>query len=146
MDATSGITVMNTSTPCYGLFIDTNNSLYCSFFDLHKVTRIDLNENSTTPITIAGNDTDRSTSSLLNHPCGIFVDIDFTLYVADSSNHRIQRLNYGELNGTTVAGVTTANTTISLNIPTGIVLDGNGYLFIMDTDNFRIVASNFAGF
>ncbi|CAF1449730.1 unnamed protein product [Adineta steineri] len=144
-NATIGTRVMNISAPCCGLFIDTNNTLYCSLSNLNKVLKVDLTSVSSTQVMIAGNGSNGSTSSLLNSPFGIYVDTDFTLYVADSNNHRIQRFEFEESNGTTVAGATALGT-ISLNYPTGIVLDGNGYLFIMDTGNYRIVASSSAGF
>ncbi|CAF0862843.1 unnamed protein product [Adineta steineri] len=144
-NATIGTGVMNISAPCCGLFIDTNNTLYCSLSNLNKVLKVDLTSVSSTQVMIAGNGSNGSTSSLLNSPFGIYVDTDFTLYVADSNNHRIQRFGFGELNATTVAGAT-APGTITLNYPTGIVLDGNGYLFIMDTGSYRIVASSSAGF
>ncbi|CAF4151282.1 unnamed protein product [Adineta steineri] len=130
-NASIGTRVMNISAPCCGLFIDTNSTLYCSLANLNKVVKVDLISVSSTPVMVAGNGSNGSTSSLLNSPFGIYVDTDFTLF--------------GELNGTTVAGAT-APGTISLNYPTGIVLDGNGYLFIMDTGNYRIVASSSAGF
>ncbi|CAF3928853.1 unnamed protein product, partial [Adineta steineri] len=144
-NATNGTGVMNISAPCYGLFIDTNNTLYCSLADLNKVLKVDLISVSGIQMMIAGNGSSGLTSSLLDYPWGIYVDTDFTLYVADAGNHRIQCFKYGELNGTTAAGVM-ASGTISLSSPTGIVLDGNGYLFIMDTGNSRIVASSSAGF
>ncbi|CAF4179582.1 unnamed protein product, partial [Adineta steineri] len=144
-NATNGTGVMNISKPCYGLFIDTNNTLYCSLADLNKVLKVDLISVSGIQMMIAGNGSSGLTSSLLDYPWGIYVDTDFTLYVADAGNHRIQCFKFGELNGTTAAGVM-ASGTISLSSPTGIVLDGNGYLFIMDTGNSRIVASSSAGF
>ncbi|CAF1476525.1 unnamed protein product [Adineta steineri] len=145
LNATNGTRVMNISASCYGLFIDTNNTLYCSLANLNKVLKVDLTSVSSTQVMIAGNGSSGSTSLLLNSPFGIYVDTDFTLYVADSNNDRIQRFRFGELNGITIAGAT-ASGTITLNNPNGIVLDRNGYLFIMDTGNYRIVASSSAGF
>ncbi|CAF0798868.1 unnamed protein product [Adineta steineri] len=144
-NAAIGTRVMNISAPCFGLFIDTNNTLYCSLANFNNVFKVDLISVSGIPVMIAGNGSSGSTSSLLNYPWGIYVDTDFTLYVADCYNHRIQRFGFGELNGTTVAGGMVSGT-ISLNYPTSIVLDGNGYLFIMDTGYNRIVASSSAGF
>ncbi|CAF3845332.1 unnamed protein product [Adineta steineri] len=144
-NATIGTRVMNISAPCYGLFIDNRSTLYCSLANFNNVFKVDLISVSGIPVMIAGNGSSGLTSSLLDYPWGIYVDTDFTLYVADCYNHRIQRFGFGELNGTTVAGGM-ASGTITLNYPTGIVLDGNGYLFIMDTGSYRIVASSSAGF
>ncbi|CAF0825837.1 unnamed protein product [Adineta steineri] len=145
LNATIGTRVMNINKACFGLFIDTNNTLYCSLADFNNVFKVDLISVSGIQMMIAGNGSSGSTSSLLDYPWGIYVDTDFTLYVADAGNHRIQRFGFDELNGTTVAGAM-ASGTITLTSPTGIVLDGNGYLFIMDTGNSRIVASSSAGF
>jgi hypothetical protein len=82
---------------------------------------------------------------MLNNPHGIFVNIDFDLYVADYGNDRVQLFSIGQLNGTTVAGFG-APGTILLNCPTGVVLDVDQYLFIVDSRNHRIVGSGPTGF
>ena len=82
---------------------------------------------------------------MLYYPYGIFVDIDFDLYVADSYNHRIQLFQSGQSNGTTVAGIVVPGT-ITLYYPKSVVLDGDGYLFIVDSNNNRIVGSGPTGF
>ena len=82
-------------------------------------------------------------------PCGIFVSTNFTLYVADRNNHRIQRFNFGETNATTVAVAGAgagASGAITLSYPADIVLDGDGYLFIVDSGYHRIIGSGRDGF
>jgi len=96
--------------------------------------------------TVAGNGSHGSTSNMLNSPNGIFVDTNFDLYVADYENNRIQLFRLGQINGTTVAGDTSANLTISLYYPTNVILDGNKYLFITDSGNHRIIGSDENGF
>ncbi|CAF4321013.1 unnamed protein product, partial [Adineta steineri] len=78
---------------------------------------------------------------MLNSPRGIFVDVNFDLYVADYGNNRVQLFRSNQSNGTTVAGNTSNETTITLWGPTVVVLDGNGCLFIVDSNNNRIVRS-----
>ena len=94
---------------------------------------------------VAGTSAAGSTSVMLNSPRGIAVDTNLNLYVADCSNHRIQKYSYRQLNGTTVVGATVAGT-ISLNCPSEIILDADGYLFITDTHNHRIIGSGPNGF
>jgi DNA-binding beta-propeller fold protein YncE len=77
---------------------------------------------------------------MLNRPNGIFVDINFDLYVADYYNNRIQLFKSGELNAKTLAR-SGAPGTITLNGPSGIILDADKYLFIVDNGNNRIVES-----
>ena len=139
-------TIATVSHIIYGLFVDLNNTLYCSMFDGHQVVKTSLNSNSSTMTTVAGTGSVGSTSNLLNGPFGIFVDTNFDLYVADYWNNRIRLFRLGQINGTTVAGNTSPNITISLSYPTNVILDGNKYLFITDTWNHRIIGSDENGF
>jgi sugar lactone lactonase YvrE len=75
---------------------------------------------------------------MLDHPHGIFVDENLTLFVADTHNNRIQRFQSNQLNAVTVAGFG-GLVCFTLNRPTSIVLDGDGYLFIVDSGNHRII-------
>jgi hypothetical protein len=138
--------VMSGVSSCYGLFVDINNTLYCSMYDRHKVVKKWLNDQTTKFTIAAGTDAAGSESNMLQHPVGIFVDTNFDLYVADCGNHRIQLFRSGQLSGTTAAGIKSLNTTITLNYPTGIVLDADKYLFIVDQVNHRIIGSGPSGF
>ena len=130
----------------YGLFVDLNNTLYCSIYGQHKVVKKSLNDSSSAMKTVAGNGTQGSASNLLQGPYGIFVDTNFDLYVADCGNNRIQLFHLGQTDGITVAGDTSENLTISLYYPTNVILDGNKYLFITDYGNHRIIGSDENGF
>jgi hypothetical protein len=139
------VPAMYVSQQCYGLFIDISNILYCSLTNLHQIVTKSLNSTSNTTTIVAGIGCAGSTSYMLNFPYGIFVDINFDLYVADCGNNRIQLFGSGQSNGSTVAG-SGASSTITLSCPTGIVLDADRYLFIVDQNNNRIVASGPNGF
>jgi sugar lactone lactonase YvrE len=138
--------VMYVNTTCYGLFVDINNTLYCSMYYRHQVAKKWLNDNANTSSIAAGTGTPNSTSNTLAYPCGIFVDTNFDLYVADAGNNRIQLFRSDQLNAITVAGTGSPNITITLSCPTGIVLDADKYLFIVDQYNHRIVRSGPTGF
>jgi hypothetical protein len=138
--------IMYVDAACSGLFVDINNTLYCSMFDRHQVVKKWLNDNANTSSIAAGTGAFGSTSNTFRNPCGIFVDTNFDLYVADRGNDRIQLFRSGQLNAITVAGANSPNTTITLNFPTGIVLDVDKYLFIVDQSNHRIVRSGPSGF
>jgi len=129
-----------------GLFVDLNNTLYCSMSHEYKVVKKSLNDSSSTMITVAGTGSSGSLSNLLTYPSGIFVDTNFDLYVADQGNNRIQLFQLGQTNGITVAGSTSVDITIPLSGPTNVILDGNKYLFITDTNNNRIIGSDANGF
>ena len=144
-NATSRIPAMLIGGNCWGLFIDNNNTLYCSLGDLHYVVSMALGDKRNTLKLVAGKSCRGSTPNALNGPGGIFVDVDFKLYVADYNNDRVQLFFPGQVNATTVAG-TGAPGTITLKNPAYIVLDHDGYLFIVDSGHNRIVASGPGGF
>ncbi|UJR17142.1 hypothetical protein I4U23_004038 [Adineta vaga] len=144
----TNISVSYTSitSSCYGLFIDRSDMLYCSMYANHVVYKTWLLDNTTMLTAIAGNGSNGSNSNQFNSPYGIFLDINFNLYVADSGNNRIQFFRLGQSNGITVAGNTSLNITVELNNPIGIVLDADNYLFIVDSNNHRIVRDGPNGF
>ncbi|CAF4074923.1 unnamed protein product, partial [Adineta steineri] len=141
------VTVMNVSSGCYGLFIDINDTLYCSIHHRHQVVKRSLSDSGMNSNRVAaGKGSSGPDSNELAGPYGIFVDVNLDLYVADCYNDRVQLFYSGESNGITVAGDTSLNLTITLFSPTGIVLDAEKYLFIVDTSNDRIVGSGLNGF
>jgi hypothetical protein len=142
----TSVPVMYVNSSCYGLFLDINDTLYCSMHDRHQVVKRWLNDKTITSTPAAGTGIAGSDSNMLNFPWGIFVDLNFDLYVADSLNHRIQLFRSGQLDATTIAGRRSLSPTITLNRPSGIVLDADKYLFIVDWGNHRIVGSGPNGF
>jgi hypothetical protein len=144
-NATNSVPVVNITSRCRSLFIDINDTLYCSLDHDHKVVTASLLNESNTTTVIAGNGTSGSEPHMLAGPKGIFVDMQLNLYVADCENNRIQFFQPGQLNGTTVA-VEGALGTITLRRPHAVILDADGYLFIADFGNERIIGSGSAGF
>lgn len=139
------ISTLNTSGKCFDLFIDRNDSLYCSLPSIHQVIKRSLNSSDSQTNIIAGTGCSGFLPNMLNYPYGIFVHINFSLYVADSSNHRIQLFLPGQVNAITIAGYG-AQGTITLHYPRDVTLDGNDNLFIVDGSNNRVVASLSTGF
>jgi sugar lactone lactonase YvrE len=143
LNAANSILMMNVGGKCYGLFVDTMDNLYCCLSNAGKVEKYSLISGAKT--IVAGNGETLSTPYGLSAPHGIYVDINFDLYVADTQNNRIQLFHSGKLSGITVAG-RGAPGTIILNYPKDVVLDNDGYLFIVDSYNHRIVGSGLNGF
>ena len=106
-----------------------------------------------------------ATQAGLNNPGGVAVDPAGNIYVADTANHRIRKVDtHGFI--TTVAGNGNAlfqgdggpAIQASLNHPAGLLVDGVGNLLIADANNNRIrkvdsqgiittiAGTNFAGF
>jgi NHL repeat len=81
-----------------------------------------------------------------NHPTALAADGEGNLYVADTGNHRIRRIDAVSRVVTTVAGSAEEGfdgdggpaLSASLDSPSGIVFDQQGNLYISDTGNNRI--------
>jgi hypothetical protein len=145
LNSTTSVPVMYVCKPCFAIFVDTANYLYCSMADLHQVLSTSLDTRVNMWNTVAGNPSAGSTPTALNNPHGIFITANFDMYVADCGNDRIQKFRLGNLNGTTVVASTVPNT-FSLDCPRDIILDADGYMFISDSHNHRIIGSGPYGF
>jgi predicted Ser/Thr protein kinase len=90
----------------------------------------------------AGDDGE-ATRATLNHPGGIAVNTDSDIYVADTGNNVIRRVDHTGLITTVVGGGSNRNATkpleIQLNAPTAVALAADGTLYIADTGNDRIL-------
>jgi sugar lactone lactonase YvrE len=109
--------------------------------------------------TVAGNGTygysgdgGSATQASLNYPEGVFGDAAGNIYIADSFNYVIRKINpQGVIY--TVAGNHTAGFSgdggpaikASLNYPYSVVADGMGNFYIADTGNTRVRIVNSAG-
>jgi sugar lactone lactonase YvrE len=92
-------------------------------------------------VTIAGGNGRGNQLNQLKYPCGIVIDDDQTIYVADAGNHRILQWEYGATNGKIVAGGDTEECEAHhLNWPIDIVIDNErNHFIISDHDNRRVV-------
>jgi hypothetical protein len=142
---TVGAFVATVNDSCFSLFVDRNNTLYCSMTSRHTIIKRSFYLASNTTIIVAGNGSAGSVPSMLNSPQGIFLTITADLYVADCGNNRVQLFPFGQLNGVTVAGNGVSGT-IALSCPAAIALDADGYLFIVDQNNHRVVGAGPTGF
>ncbi|CAF4154378.1 unnamed protein product, partial [Adineta steineri] len=147
VETSTFVTVMNVNSSCAGLFVDINDTLYCSMSEHHQVMKRPLNDSVMNSNRVAaGTGIPGLNSNELFSPRGIFVDVNLDLYVTDCGNDRVQLFQSGESNGITVAGGTSLNPTIILSCPNGIILDAEKYLYVQDLDKSRIVGSGLNGF
>ena len=144
-NSTDSVPVMNVSSVCISLFVDVNNTLYCSNNAQNIVIKRSLNNSMSTVAIAAGNGNAGFDAYMLKSPAGLFVDFQLNLYVNDYDNNRIQRFRANELNGTTIVGNRSFETVV-LNGPTDVILDSNGYLFITDSRNNRVLRSASTGY
>jgi hypothetical protein len=74
-------------------------------------------------------------AGLLKNPQDLFIDKNDNIYVADTGNNRIIKLNPDM----TLDRVYDASTSTDLKAPEGIYVDADGDLYIADTGNKRVV-------
>jgi len=81
-----------------------------------------------------------TTPAQFTHPKGATFDPMGNLYVSDTNNNRIQFFYAGQLNATTIAGITSVNGTnaTTLAAPWSLRLDSQLNLYVADTYNHRI--------
>ncbi|CAF4815581.1 unnamed protein product, partial [Rotaria sp. Silwood1] len=126
-------------TTSHGMFVDSQSNVYVSEYGNHRVT-LWLTTNTTSGILVAGGNGAGSTSERLNNPWGIYVDVNGSMYICDTSNHRVQLWKSGASGATTIAGSTSdpGPYAYQLNTPTGITVDPYGYIYVLDSANDRI--------
>ena len=131
----------NTFGVSYGIYVDKYGFLYVTDTANDRVLRFPPGSTSGTSATVvAGTGVAGAGPSQLNNPYKAFVDDDLTMYIADTSNHRIQRWSYGACSGVTVAGTGTAGSALNqLSSPASVIVDANGFMYISDFNNHRIL-------
>jgi len=134
-----------------GLAIDKEDNVYVADLINCMVRKIDGRTGSI--MTIAGSgqrgcegDGGPATSAKLNRPEGVFVDDKRNLYIADSGNHRIRKVDSRTGLIKTIAGTGQKGfggdgekaETATLNHPAGVVVDSHGNIYFNDYGNDRI--------
>lgn len=135
-----------------GLAVDSANNIFVADSGNNRVRRIEASTGIITPIAgtdLAGfsGDDGPATSAELNNPRALALSADGSaLFIADSGNNRIRKLNLVTGVITTIAGNGNGDFSgdggqasgAALNSPIGIALDPFGNLFIADYLNSRI--------
>ena len=133
-----------------GVAVDGSGNLFVADRVNNRIRRVEAPKIITT---IAGTglpgfsgDGGPATSASLNSPLGMAVDSGGNIFIADTNNLRIRRVDAMTGVITTVAGNGTQGfsgdggpaTSASLNLPAWVVLDSSGNLYIADAGNHRI--------
>jgi sugar lactone lactonase YvrE len=133
------------------LALDPQNNLYLADTRNHRIRRIDAVTGFIT--TIAGNGTQGfsgdnapAIAAAIDSPTGLALDASSNLYLADTHNHRIRRVDANTGLITTIAGTGSLGysgdsaqaTAATLALPHGLTLDAAGNLYFADTSNHRI--------
>jgi len=151
-----GLAVAAQLTDPLGVAVDAGGTVYVADAGANKVRTIDA---SGRIVTKAGDgsagfagDGGPSTSARLNAPGGIVADAAGNIYIADTGNNRVRRINAAGVIST-VAGSGTAGFSgdggpaalAQLNGPLGVAVDVAGSLYIADEANSRIRKVDTAG-
>lgn len=126
-----------------GLAIDSQGNVYIANKFCNHVLKW-AGPNANTSVRVAGTGVAGNSSTQLSNPYGLYLDENKSaLYVADLSNHRIQKffLNSNSTAGVTVAGGNGAGPALNqLNSPCGFDISRkDGSIYVADNGNNRIV-------
>ncbi|CAF1269226.1 unnamed protein product [Adineta steineri] len=125
---------------CYGLATDKKGFLYVSDSEKNEVRRWKMDEYNNEGIVVAGGNGEGNKLSQLNHPTFIFVDEDQSVYVSDSSNHRVMKWRKDAKEGIIVAGGNGQGRNLNqLSYPTGVIADHFGQIYVADNGNNRVM-------
>jgi sugar lactone lactonase YvrE len=133
-----------------GLALDKSGNLFIADNWHQTIRKMDTNGNINTVAGKTGfngytGDNIPATTAELTFPSGVAVDATGNLFIADTGNNRIRKVNTsGTI--TTFAGTGTAGysgdgssaTTAKVNSPAGVSVDANGNVFVADTGNQSI--------
>lgn len=135
----------------WGIAAAIDGSLYIADFGNNRIRKVDATTGNFS--TVAGTGTASYTgdggsalNATLNNPASIATDAAGNLYIADSENNAIRKVNHATGNITTIAGNGTAvfggdgfNANMAgLYIPYSVALDARGNVFIADRLDLRI--------
>lgn len=128
--------------------VDKNGTLYVADTDNNTIRVITTNGEVRTLAGLAGSSgavDGTGSAARFNHPSALAVDASLNVYVLDSDNHVLRKVDSAAGTVTTIAGLAgTSGSTDGVgsaarfNVPTGIARDANGILYIADTNNFTL--------
>jgi len=133
-----------------GVAVDGSGNLYIADVNNYRVRKVDASGNITT---VAGNGTccgttgdgGPATNARIGSPYGVTLDASGNLYIADTSNNVIRKVDAsGTI--TTIAGSGTSGSSgdggpaisAKLSYPAGVAVDASGNLYVADRNNYRV--------
>ncbi len=129
--------------------------LYVADMDNNSIRRVNISTGETSTFagapTYTGVTDDTGDKSRFNTPGGIAIEGN-TLYIADTFNHIIRKIDAETGTATTIAGragvsgnTDSTESAAVFNSPTDVIADASGeYIYIVDTDNHVIRSMNIA--
>ncbi len=134
-----------------GLHVDSSGNIYIADTDNHVIRKVDGTTGIITTVAGTGSSGDSgdgglATDARMDKPRGVFLDASGNIYIADSDNHRIKKVDGTTGIITTVAGTGSAGDSgdggpainARMDKPRGLWVDESGNIVIADTENNRI--------
>jgi sugar lactone lactonase YvrE len=139
----------------WDVILDTSGNIYVSDQNDNKIRKVSaVSKNITTiagdGVYTFGGDGKSAEVASLAHPAGITLDTLGNLFIADTYNHRIRKVDATTGKISTIAGRSHAPlqgsfsgdggeaTNADLNLPYGVFVDTTGNVYVADTLNHRI--------
>ena len=135
----------------FGIEVDGKGNLYIADSRNNRVRKVDAASGTISTIAGAGNwgysgDGGPATEAILNEPHGVAIDGDGNVFIADTDNHRIHKVDAASGTISTIAGTGEEGysgdggsaTQAQLRYPSGVTVDGAGNFYIADSGNNRI--------
>lgn len=132
-----------------GIAVDGNGNIFVADTDNHRVRKVDARGRIST---VAGNgvqaftgDGGPATAASLNDPEGVAVDANGNIYIADTGNNVIRKVDQGGLISSLTSAELAAFTgdggpalAAHVNEPRAVAIDRAGNVYIADTNNHRL--------
>ena len=133
----------------YGVALDSSGNVYIGDTKNNRIRMIDAITGNISTIAGGGSslgDGGAATSAQLDRPSGLALDSSGNIYIVDTWNYRIRKIDaitgyISTIAGTGIRGYSGDNgaaTSAQLNSPYGVDLDSYGNVYIADTNNYRI--------
>ncbi|MGI9533890.1 MAG: hypothetical protein ACR2NW_02970, partial [Thermodesulfobacteriota bacterium] len=139
----------------FNVVFDKVGNLYISINGDSKVSKVDFSTGDISTVAGTGisgfsGDGDMAKNAELSNPTGLALDNKGNLFISDSGNERIRKVDLATGIITTVMGNGTTGYTragdfalkTQLSNPLGLAVDSNGDLFVVDRGNNRVLKMN----
>lgn len=144
------VSVAQFSVP-WDVVIDSQGNLFITDSNNHRIRKIDLSTGQvstfagtgTTGVSFGGFVDGPGNTARFDNPRGLAIDANDNLYVADTGNNSIRKIdpngNVTTLAGSGVLGfLDGAGDQARFRVPTGVEVDANGIVYVVDQNNHSI--------